>query len=111
MDKSDKIELEDTLTWLRKKVTAEQLRVTQHAQQEMVNEEITLDEVIESILAGEILEYYPEHRRGPCCLVNGTTRNGRPLHVVCATGSQTLIFVTVYEPKPPKWLNPIQRRK
>lgn len=85
-------------------------RVTQHAQQEMVEEEITLDDVVEAIAQAEILEHYPDHRRGACCLVSGRTGKGRPLHIVCTTVQPLLILITAYEPKAPKWLTPRQRR-
>jgi len=55
MAEPDKIELEGMLEKFRRKVATEQLRVTQHAQQEMVNEEISLDEVMEAIFSGKIL--------------------------------------------------------
>ncbi|MGI9174228.1 MAG: DUF4258 domain-containing protein [Rhodothermales bacterium] len=47
--------------------------------------------------------------RGLCCLVNGKTRRGRPIHVVCTTARTPLFVVTVYEPKPPKFITPSQR--
>jgi hypothetical protein len=88
----------------------ENIRITQHAHQEMVEEDITLDEVLQAIAMGHILENYPEHRRGACCLLNGHTQNSRPLHIVCTTARPVLIIITVYEPKPPKWVTPTQRR-
>lgn len=84
-------------------------RVTQHAQQEMAEEDILLDDTLSAILFGQILENYPEHRRGPCCLVCGYTDQRRPLHVVCTTAQPLLILITVYEPKPPKWVTPTRR--
>lgn len=86
------------------------LRVTLHAQQEMTEEQISLDDVLEAIAQGVILEDYPQHRRGACCLIYGRTLAGRAVHVVCTSGRPTLIIITVYEPKLPKWLTPTQRR-
>jgi hypothetical protein len=86
------------------------VRVTVHAHQEMVEEGITMDDVLRVIAAGDVIEDYPTHRRGACCLVGGTTRAGRPLHIVCTTAQPVLVIITVYEPKPPKWITPIQRR-
>ena len=86
------------------------LRVTQHAQQEMTEEQISLDDVLEAISQGIVLEDYPQHRRGACCLVYGRTRAGRAVHVVCTSAQPTLIIITVYEPKLPKWITPTQRR-
>ena len=96
---------------IRMQAQEENIRITQHAQQEMAEEDITLDEVLETIFAGTILENYPEHRRGACCLVGGSTQNGRPVHIVCTSTQPVLIIITVYEPRPPKWLTPTQRRQ
>jgi hypothetical protein len=107
----EQTELEVMLEGIRSQAKAENLRITQHAQQEMVEEDITLDEVLEAITVGQILENYPEHRRGACCLLNGFTHGRRPLHIVCTTARPVLIIITVYEPKPPKWVTPTQRRR
>ena len=85
------------------------VRVTLHAHREMVEESIALDDVLDALASAEVLENYPEHRRGPCGLVVGYTSRGRPLHVVCTTSQPVLIIITVYEPKAPKWATPTQR--
>jgi hypothetical protein len=102
--------LKATLEQIRTQADIENIRITQHAQQEMVEEDISLDEVFEAIATGQILENYPEHRRGACCLLNGVTKKGRPLHIVCTTARPVLIIITAYEAKPPKWITPTQRR-
>jgi hypothetical protein len=56
------------------------------------------------------LENYPEHRRGACCLLSGFTHGGRRIHIVCTTARPVLIIITVYEPRPPKWVTPTRRR-
>jgi len=68
--------LKATLEQIRAQADIENIRITQHAQQEMAEEDITLDEVLEAISTGQILENYPEHRRGACCLINGVTKKG-----------------------------------
>jgi len=107
----DPADPETVLRTIRKQAEQEDLRVTQHAQQEMAEEEIFLDDVLEALRSpsSQVLENYPEHRRGPCCLVGGYTQMGRPLHVVCTTTRPLLILITVYEPKPPKWITPARR--
>lgn len=101
--------VETALKRIQEQVEREALRVTQHAQQEMAEEDISLGDTLEAILSGQILENYPEHLRGPCCLISGYTRQQRPLHVVCTTAKPTLILITVYEPRPPKWVTPTRR--
>ena len=107
----DPTDVEAVLRRIRRQADRGTLRVTQHAQQEMAEEEILLEDLLEALRSssGQLLENYPEHRRGPCCLVNGYTQAGRPLHVVCTTAVPLLIVITVYEPKPPKWVTPTRR--
>jgi hypothetical protein len=111
MNASDETDLGVVLEKIRAQARAESIRVTQHAQQEMAEENITLDEVLQAITTAQILENYPEHKRGSCCLLNGVADDGHPIHVVCTTAQPVLIIITVYLPKPPKWVTPTQRRQ
>ena len=108
---ADDEELDEILEGIRRRVRAGRVRVTQHGHTEMVDESITLDDVFEAIESdtAQILENYPTHQRGACCLLGGETEDGRPVHVVCTTENPTLIIITVYEPMPPKWLTPTKR--
>ena len=99
----------ESLANIRTRASKGELRVTQHALQEMVQKNISLDEVLEAISTGEILENYPWHRRGPCCLLYGRTESGRDVHIVCTTIQPMLVIITAYEPRPPKWLTPRRR--
>jgi YgiT-type zinc finger domain-containing protein len=101
--------MSDQLDVIRAHARAENVYVTQHAQRAMDEEEISLDEVLEAITTAVVLEDYPNHRRGACCLLYGLTTANRALHVVCTTGRLSLIIITVYEPRPPKWQTPTER--
>jgi hypothetical protein len=96
---------------LRSQAASDAMRVTVHAHQEMVDENITLEEVRDVLLDARIVEDYPDHRRGPCCLACGRTGRGRYVHVVCTTSLEVAIIITVYEPHPPKWVDPFERRR
>jgi hypothetical protein len=109
MSEADAAERGHVLERLRALAVSGEIRITQHAHQEMVEEDIRVDEVLEVIRTGAILEYYPGHRRGACCLLGGTTQAGRPLHLVCTTALPTIIVVTAYEPMPPKWVSLTER--
>ena len=111
MSESVQHDLAAVLEHIQNQAASDRVRVTQHGQQEMVEESYTLDEVLDTIAAAQIIENYPEHRRGPCCLLAGYTGAGRPVHVVCTTAHSELILITVYEPGPPKWITPTQRRR
>lgn len=90
---------------------AENIRITAHAHQEMVEEGILLDGVLHALQCPSLIENYPDHQRGACCLVYGQDTEGRDIHVVCTTSLDHAIIITVYEPKEPKWVNPFTRRK
>lgn len=94
---------------LRKQAISNLLRVTVHAHQEMVEENISLDEVKEVLLNAKVVENYAEHKRGSCCLVCGKTAQERFLHVVTTTSLELAIIITVYEPQSPKWETPFKR--
>ena len=106
---SDPADIPAVVEAIRARARGEDIRLTQHAQQEMVEEAIPLEDVLEALASCELLEDYPDHRRGPCGLVLGYTVGGRPLHIVCTTAASPLIVVTVYEPRPPKWTSPTRR--
>jgi hypothetical protein len=89
----------------------ELLRITIHANQEMLEEDIRLDDVVHVLKNPVLLENYPDHQRGSCCLVCGTDDAGRHLHIVCTTSLEKIIVITTYEPKPPKWPTPFMREK
>jgi Domain of unknown function (DUF4258) len=102
-------ESSEVIGLIRKHAAGSQFRVSQHAQQEMAEESISLDDLLNAISNGEILEEYPNHRRGACCLLYGKDASRRDIHVVCTMGRPLLIIITVYLPKPPKWISPTQR--
>lgn len=97
------------LQHIRALAAVDMLRVSQHAHQEMLEEDIVLEEVLQAIAEGQIIENYPDHRRGACCLLYGRTGQERPLHIVCTTDRAMLFIITVYVPQPPKWVTPTER--
>lgn len=85
--------------------------LSQHAHEERQAESIDIDDVKTAILGGEIIESYPEDKRGESCLISGYS-NVRPIHIVCGRSKiGWLKIITVYIPKPPKWVTPKQRGK
>ncbi|MFH1731491.1 MAG: DUF4258 domain-containing protein, partial [Planctomycetota bacterium] len=77
--------------------------------QEMAEEGVSYADVHDVLSSAQVIENYPEHKRGPCCLICAKTRRARFLHVVCTTSLEAAIIITVYEPKLPKWATPFER--
>ena len=65
---------------------------------------ITLSEIEEAVLNGDIMEPYPDGPRGPSCLIFGFSGTGRPLHVLFGNlVKDDLLIITVYEPNMDEW--------
>jgi hypothetical protein len=94
---------------LRRQSSAELVRLTVHAHQEMVEEQIVLEDVLGALSEAKVVENYPNHKRGPCCLICGRGRSGKYLHIVCTSSLEVAIIITVYEPMAPKWVTPFER--
>jgi len=72
----------------------------------MANDMLEYAEVKSAILAGKIIEDYPDDKPFPSCLIYG--KHGmKPIHAVCAysENDNTMILVTVYIPDPEIWIN------
>jgi len=98
-------------TRIRSHAKTKTIKLTLHAHQEMVEEAITVSELRAALETSILLEDYPDHKRGACCLVCGQALTGRFVHVVCTVDLPDLVIITVYEPKPPKWETPYKRGK
>lgn len=97
---------------LRQKIARGALEYSLHAVQQLVARNITPEEVTEAILAGEVIEDYPQDKYGPSCLVLGRTLDRRSLHVQCTHPSRPLVkVITAYEPDPTKWDQSLKHRK
>ena len=101
----------DIVERIRRQAKTGNVRITRHALEEMVEESISFKEALEAIENAKVLENYPEHRRGACCLLMGKTAAERPLHIVATTMQPILVIITVYEPKPPRWVTPEVRSR
>jgi len=74
-----------------------------------MNDDLTLDDVEESLFSGRILEQYKDTGRGESCLVVGFSNTGKPVHSVCGELRDQMVLITVYLPTPPKFINPFER--
>ncbi len=95
------------------KAAKKRIIFTTHALDEMNNEEdiIMVDEIKNVILHGEIIEDYPEDKRGHSCLIAGFPGRRRPIHVVCAPKEDYLAVITTYVPDLTNWKNNFKTRK
>ena len=96
-----------------KKAAEKKIIYTEHALDEMNAEEelISKDEVRQVIFEGEIVEDYPEDKRGHSCLMFAHTLVERPVHVICSPKEEYLGIITTYVPTLDKWKNDFKTRR
>src|SRR3990170_3764681 len=96
---------------IRARIISGEYEISYHAEKERYAEDISIADIETAITTGEILEDYPNDPRGPSCLILGYSQN-RPIHVVSGYSSSKWVkIITVYLPKPPKWIDERTRGK
>ena len=89
---------------IQDKIRKGDYRFSDHAVKRMIKRSIERYEVEEAIMAGEIIEEYPDDKYSPSCLVYGKTENGRNLHVQVSLPPMVVI-ITTYEPDTEEWID------
>lgn len=95
-------------------IRGNRIRITDHADEEAEADRLSFDEILLSVMQGEVIEQYLDDKPYPSCLVFGTTFSGDPVHSVWAynADNQWAVLITVYRPDPGRWVNwRIRRRK
>ena len=95
---------------LRDKIRRGLVEYSLHATRQLIARNITPEEVAQSVLAGDVIEDYPQDKYGPSCCWR--TLNQRALHVQCTHPSRPLVkVITAYEPDPAEWDETWKHRK
>jgi len=102
--------VKELLTIIQNAFQKKQHRLTIHCLERCIERSITLEEIECAVLSGEVIEYYPEDKYGPSCLILGYAKNRRPLHIQCSINP--VWIVTCYDPseKKRKWSKDFRRR-
>jgi hypothetical protein len=75
----------------------------------MIRRSIDRSEIEDAVMAGEIIEEYPDDKYSPSCLIYGRTRDGRDLHVQLSL-PPSVIIITAYDPDESEWVDCRVRR-
>jgi len=103
--------MELNISELRKLCLLENIEITLHAAKRLEQRGISINDVISSILHGEIIEQYPTDYPYPSCLVLGVSTNNSLIHVVVGSNLETIWIITAYYPSPDKWEPDLKTRK
>lgn len=93
---------------IKDKIRRDAYVYTSHADIERQADDLTLTQVEEALLKGEILEQYTDTGRGKSCLILGYSSD-LPIHIVCGWRGEQVAIITVYIPGPPKFTDPRTR--
>jgi hypothetical protein len=89
------------------------INMTDHADEELANDEILDRDLLHSVLHGEIIEDYPDDKPFPSCLVYGKDQKERYIHSVWAYSVEhdIAIVITGYIPDQDRWIDHKIRRR
>ncbi len=93
---------------IKTRVRENQYVYTAHAEIERKTDKLTFAQIEQSLLNGQVLEHYPDTGRGESCLVVGLAGE-TPIHSVCGWRGEKIALITVYIPRPPKFIDPWAR--
>jgi hypothetical protein len=97
---------------IRRRVARGDFEFSQHAVDQSIIRHISVQDLREAIVGGEVIEVYPDDKYGSSCLIFGMTRLGRPIHVQCSDPRRpTVKIITAYEPDPAFWIEFKVRRR
>ncbi len=71
---------------------------------------ITVDEIKDAVIFGQVIEEYTEDQRGESCLILHTNKN-RVIHEVCAPKQEYLAVIAAYLSAPDQWSPNFKVRK
>nr|VFJ42371.1 MAG: protein of unknown function (DUF4258) [Candidatus Kentron sp. DK] len=82
------------------------VRITDHADEEAADDNLSYKEIYFSVMHGEVIEDYPKDKPYPSCLVLGRNFSGEPIHSVWAYNPKNswAVLITVYRPDPLRWI-------
>ena len=93
---------------IKAKIRNHEYVYSHHADIERQLDKLTFAEIEEALLSGEIIERYPDTGRGESWLVVGFAQD-QPIHVVCGWRGKKVALITIYIPRPPKFIDPWTR--
>lgn len=99
-----------TIDLLRKLCINNRTLFTTHSLERFHERGILREDIINVIMTGEIIEYYPNDYPLPSCLILGVSNN-KHLHVVCGCDGETVYIITAYYPSVVNFENDLKTRK
>jgi len=88
---------------LRTLCIEDKIKWSLHAMKRLRERKISIDDFINVIKTGEIIEPYPDDYPHPSCLIFGYSNAKQPLHVVIGCDKVFIYAITAYYPNRKEW--------
>lgn len=100
------------LSCLKQVIITSGYRVSNHPDEQALEDDLKISEICYSVKNGEVIEEYADDFPFPSCLVYGCCSNNSPVHRVWAynENNASAVLMTVYRLSPEKWIDFKQRR-
>jgi len=79
------------------------IAMTKHAKSRLTERNITIDDIKNALLKGEIIKQYEDDLPFPSCLLLGSTIQNAFIHVVASIDNGYLYIITAYYPNKNDW--------
>lgn len=99
-----------TFTEIRKFIRTRNYLFSEHADEERTKDKLTVEEIEEAILSGEVIEERLDDSRGESRLIAGQSKGGKLIHVVIGLRFDRPVIVTNYIPSEDEWVGGKIRR-
>jgi hypothetical protein len=103
----------DTLLTIQRLVVLEKVRASDHGEEELLEDDISIDELLSGIHNAIVVEDYPGAFKGPSVLVL-QKHKGRTVHVLwglARNAPDIATLITAYFPDPNRWYDDFLKRK
>ena len=90
---------------------SENIVISLHGQLRLNERNISVDDIMNAIDNGEIIEQYPKDFPFPSCRILGISVNNIYIHVVVSLNENKIYLITAYVPSSDKWEADLKTRK
>jgi len=100
-----------TIDWVRARTKSARYHISEHVIRFLVAGKISVQEIEEAMMNGNVIEIHRNPKRDDSALVLGFSGE-KPVHVKCAAGENDwLVILFAYYPVPPIWDDPEHRNQ
>ncbi len=96
---------------LRAMARPEQMAVTEHGRQRLLERGLTIADVMSCIASGEIIHQYEDDKPFPSCLLLGPGADGQPIHSVLSHDEAFIYLITAYSPDRDIWAADLRTKR